>query len=340
LKILIVGLGSVGQRHAANLRTVCGNDLELTAYRVRGQQLVIGTDGSARPGDPLKEYRIAAFDDLEHALADGPDAVVVANPPAQHVPVALAAAEAGCHLLLEKPLGDSEEGVAELIEAVDRAGLACLVGYQLRFHPGFQRLVELLEQGAIGTVFAAHFEFGEHVADWHPWEDFRQGVAVGPGGGALLSQIHDLDLAYALFGLPERVSAAGGARSSLALDVEDTVDTLLQCGPVAVHVHQDILQRPPVRRYEVTGEGGKLAWDYLGGTLSHTRPDGSVESASYVEHERNRLFLDEVRHFLACVEGRERPLIDARDGVASLRIALAAAQSLANGGQPVVPKAA
>jgi predicted dehydrogenase len=292
---------------------------------------VIGRDGAAHEGDPAAEYGITAFDDLDRALADGPDAVVVANPPAAHLPVALAAARAGCHLLIEKPLSHSEEGVQELIETLEEGGLACLVGYQLRFHPAFRMLADLLERGAVGCVLTAHFEFGEHVAGWHPWEDFRDGVFVGPGGGVLLAQIHDLDLAYALFGLPQRVFAAGGSRSSLGVDVEDTADVLLECGTVTVHVHQDVLQRPPVRRYEVVGEEGKVSWDYQGGVLSLSKPGGAVETTSFAEVQRNDLFLDELRHFIACVEGRERPLVGAREGAASLRIALAARESLATG---------
>jgi predicted dehydrogenase len=334
LKVLVVGLGSVGQRHAANLRTLCGGELELTTFRVRGEQLVIGVDGTTRPGDPLEEFGIAAFADLDRALEDGPDAVIVANPPASHLPVALAAARAGCHLLIEKPLSHSEEGVDELVRTVEDQGLTCLVGYQLRFHPGFRHLAGLVGSGAIGRVLSAHFDFGEHVAGWHPWEDFRKGVFVGPGGGVLLAQIHDLDIVYALFGLPQRIFAAGGARSSLDLDVEDTVDLVLECGQVAVHIHQDVVQRPPVRRYDVVGEDGKASWDYLGGALRLTRPDGTVETTSFANMPRNDLFLDELRHFMACIEGRERPLVGAVDGAASLRIALAARRSLATG-EPV-----
>ena len=330
MKILLVGLGSVGQRHAANLRALCGEELELIAYRVGGRRLVIA-DGAARPGDPEAEYGIRSLDDLDAALAERPDAVIVSNPSDLHVPVALAAARAGCHLFVEKPLGHSEDGLDELVGLVEEQGLVCAVGYQLRFHPGFARLAELVGSGGLGRVLSAHFEYGEHIADWHPWEDFRAGVFTGPGGGVLLSQIHDLDIAYGLFGLPQRVFATGGARSSLGLGVEDTADVLLECGPVAVHVHQDVLQRPPVRRYEVVGEEGRAVWDYLGGELRLTAAGGAVETVSYTGIARNDLFRDELRHFLDCVAGKALPVVGVRDGAASMRIALAARRSLETG---------
>jgi predicted dehydrogenase len=341
LKVLIAGLGSIGQRHARNLRTLLGDDLELLAFRVRRASPVIGLDLTARPGDPEAEYGIRSFDDLEEALAEQPDAVFVTNPSAFHLPVALAAARAGCHLFVEKPLAHSEEGVEELARVVEQRDLVCAVGYQFRFHPGFRLLAELLDGEAIGAVLAAHFEFGEYLPGWHPWEEYREGGAgrADQGGGVVLAQIHDLDLAYALFGLPSRVFAVGGKRSSLEIDVEDTIDILLDCEGVAVHLHQDLLQRPPTRRYEVTGEGGRIVWDYYADSLALARADGSVETTSFEGFERNRLFLDEVAHFLACVEGRERPLVGVREAAETLRVALAAKRALESG-EPVALAAA
>lgn len=341
MKVLIAGLGSIGQRHARNLRTLLGDEVELLAFRTRRESPVIGLDLSARDGDPEAEYGIRSFADLDDALAQQPDAVFVTNPPSEHVEVALAAARAGCHLFVEKPLSHSEEGVEELIREVEDRGLVCLVGFQLRFHPGFRLLAEHVANGATGTVLSAHFEFGEHIAGWHPWEDYRLGTAARAdrGGGVVLAQIHDIDLAYALFGLPLRVFALGGARSSLELDVEDTVDILLDCGRVSVHLHQDLLQRPPTRLYQVVGEEGKLVWDYYAQSLTVSRPDGGVEATSFAGFERNQLFLDELAHFLACLEAGERPVVGVREGADSLRVALAAKRSLETG-ESAAPAAA
>ena len=333
MKVLIAGLGSIGQRHARNLRTLLGDQVELLAFRVRRESPVIALDLSAKAGDPEAEYGIRSFDDLGDALGEEPDAVFVTNPAAMHMPVALAAARAGCHLFVEKPLSHSEEGVEELARTVEERGVVCLIGYQLRFHPGFRLLAKLLEERAVGTVLAAHFDFGEHLAGWHPWEDYRQGTGARAdlGGGVVLAQIHDLDLAYALFGVPLRVFAAGGKRSGLELDVEDTADILLDCEGVSVHLHQDLLQRPATRLYQVIGEDGKIVWDYYAQSLALFRPDGTVETTSFDGFARNQLFLDELTHFLACMEGGERPLVGVREAADSLRIALAARSSLESG---------
>jgi predicted dehydrogenase len=330
VKILFAGLGSVGQRHARNLRTLLGDELELLAYRVRRTSPVIGTDLSARDGDVDAEYGVRSFDDLDAALAESPDAVFVTNPNSLHLPVALAAARAGCHLFVEKPLSHTLDGVEELVREIDERKLVCLVAYQLRFHPGFHSLQSLLAAGELGTLLSARIDFGEHLPSWHPYEDYREyhAARADQGGGVLLAQIHDLDLAYALFGLPRSVFAVGGKRSTLELDVEDTVDLLLD-GDVPVSVHQDVVRRPPVRRYEVVGEDATAVWDYYAGTLAVTRAETS--DTLLVPVERNELFLAEARHFLACVAGDEQPVVDIRAGLASLQIALAAKRSLESG---------
>src|SRR5262249_27874451 len=123
VKILFAGLGSIGQRHARNLRTLLGDDVELLAYRVRRTSPVIRPDlSAAADGDVEQALGIRGFDDLDSALAEEPDAVFVTNPNSLHVPVALAAARAGCHLFLEKPVASSLDGVDELAAEIERRG--------------------------------------------------------------------------------------------------------------------------------------------------------------------------------------------------------------------------
>jgi predicted dehydrogenase len=338
-------MGSVGQRHARNLRAVLGDEVELLAYRVRGLTHVITPELRLDAGaDVETTFRLQVYDDLEEALARRPDAVFVTNPNILHVPVALAAARAGCHLFVEKPISHDLDGVAELVEVIERRRLVCVVGYQLRFHPGFQALQRLLARAAMGRVITARLVFGEYLPGWHPYEDYR-GMHVSRrdlGGGVLLSQIHDLDCAYALFGLPRRVFAIGGHLSDLDVDVEDTSSLLMDMTvggrQVPVHVHQDYLQRPPRRVYEVIGEEGRATLDFGQQRLELVDVEGRVtEQQSYAGLERNQLFVDELKHFLACVRGDASPVVTARDAVQSLRMALAARESLDTGGVVELP---
>jgi predicted dehydrogenase len=333
VKILLVGLGSVGQRHARNLRALLGDRVELLAYRARGGGLVPPADV---PGTPEAALGIRRVGTLAAGLAERPDAVFVTNPTALHLPVARAAVEAGCHVFIEKPLADTWDGVEDFLALVERKGVVVTVGYQLRFHPGLARLRELLEGGVVGRPLAARLEFGEYLPAWHPWEDYREGYAARRdlGGGVLLTQIHDIDYACWLFGTPTRVSAVGGHLSDLDVDVEDLVCATLECGRdgrvFPVELRLDYVQRPPVRQCAVVGDNGRVVLNLNAGTLACTDVGGRVSSLD-VGIPRNQLFVDEVSHFLDCVAGRARAVVDARAGAESLRVALAARASMRRG---------
>ncbi len=101
----MAGLGAIGQRHARNLRAVHGEGLELLAYRRRRLAHVV-TETLERDDsrDVEAELGVTAFNDLDAALAARPDAVFVCTPSSQHLEIAQRAAEAGCHLFIEKPV--------------------------------------------------------------------------------------------------------------------------------------------------------------------------------------------------------------------------------------------
>jgi predicted dehydrogenase len=335
----MIGLGGIGQRHLRNLRALAGSSAEIVAYRVRKQSHVLTDQLQLESQHGLEDkYGVRVFDGLDSALAEHPDAALICNPSSLHIPAALAAADAGCHLFLEKPLSHNLDQVDELIRLMEKKNLVGLVGYQMRFHPCLQRLRNLLGVGAVGRLIAVRADVWEYLPNWHPYEDYRQMYASRAelGGGVILSQIHELDYLYWLLGMPHRLWAVGGHLSSLEIDVEDTASLLMECTvdgrPIPVHLHQDYVQRPPRRTCQVIGNDGQICVDFRSLSVKLFDGDGKlVEDQSFAGLERNQLFLDEMRHFLACIHGQEKPLVSLLDGAQSLRIALAAKQSLATG---------
>src|SRR5262249_10242030 len=256
-------------------------------------------------------------------------------PTSLHVPAALACVRAGCDVFLEKPVSHNLDCLDELEREVEARGRVVMVGYQLRFHPCFQRLREIVGDGVLGDLLAARATVGEYLPGWHPCEDYRQMYAARAdlGGGVLVTQIHEFDYLYALFGMPRRVFTVGGKRSTLEIDVEDTASTLMDYDGLPVHLHQDYVQRPPSRGCEIVGAYGKVVMDLAALSLTRYGVDGAVaERASWEGFDRNLLFLSETQHFLNCVRSRLKPEVDLGDGIASLRMALAARQSMATGG--------
>ena len=165
MKILIAELGSIGRRHLRNLQSL--NETRIILLRT-GRSTLPDTELAGLPTERV----------LSEALdRHQPDAVILSNPTAYHLDVAIPAAEAGCHLLLEKPIFHNMKGVSQLASIIDEKALKVVVGFQFRFHPSLRTLQNLLRDGAIGPVTYVYSHWGEYLPDWHPWEDYRKGYA-------------------------------------------------------------------------------------------------------------------------------------------------------------------
>jgi predicted dehydrogenase len=337
VKVLIVGLGSIGQRHTRNLRGLLGDSVEILAYRTRRLTYVVTpTMGANRERNVEEVYNIRSFDSLDAALAQKPDAAFICNPSSLHVAVARECLQAGCDVFIEKPLAGSLDGTASLAALAAANGRIAMVGYQLRFHPCVIRLQQIVAGGALGSLLGVRATIGEYLPNWHPYEDYRTMYAARAdlGGGVVLTQIHEFDFLYSIFGMPTRIYAVGGHWSDLEVDVEDTASMLMEAAYAGrilpIQLHQDYLQSPPNRQCEVIGDHGRAVMDLQANTVStHTRNVPAPEVFRVENFDRNNLFLDQTRHFLDCIRTRSRPVVDLHDGIQSLRMALAARQSIA-----------
>ena len=307
MKILIAGFGSIGRRHLRNLLAMGQNDIVL--YR---------SGRSTLPTDEIGSIPVETS--LKAALAHKPEAVIVANPTALHLDVAIPAAEAGCHLFLEKPVTDSLARVDELRAAMSRSGARALVGFQFRFHPGLRRAALLLQEGAIGKPVSAQVHWGEYLPDWHPWEDYRQGYAARAdlGGGVVRTLSHPLDYLRWLMGEVKSAHAITGQVSNLELTVEDVAEIGLRFVNGALgNVHLNYIQRPPQHTLQIVGTNGTLQWDNSDGMLRVYAPEKQTWTLYAVPEgfDRNVMFMDETRHFLDVVQGKAEPVCTLEDGI-------------------------
>jgi predicted dehydrogenase len=339
MKILIVGMGGIGQRHVRNLRTLLGSDIEILAYRVRRLLTSVTEKLEVEPGvDVEKKYSVRVFNDLNEALSQNPDIAFICNPSSLHIPIALQIAERGCHLFIEKPLSNNFKNVKKLVSIIEQKKLVSLVGYQLRFHPCIQKLKSIIDCNYIGKILSVRAQVGEYLPAFHKYEDYRQMYAsrIELGGGVVLSQIHELDYLYWLFGLPHRIFALGGHLSSLEIDVEDIASILMEFNYkdaiFPVHLHMDYVQRPPSRTCDIIGDKGKVNVDLHANTLKIYGEDGNeVEDYSFDKFNRNQMFLDELNHFLSCIQNKQKSIVTVYDGSQSLRLALMIKESIQTG---------
>jgi predicted dehydrogenase len=338
VRILIAGLGAIGQRHARNLRAI-NPRVELLAYRRRRLPHVI-TEQLQRDDAQEVERELGftrVFTELDAALDARPDAVFVCTPSSQHLEIAQRAADAGCHLFIEKPVSDRLDGLDRLRETVARNRLVAAIGCQWRWHPSIfplKALKTLASEGAIDGLSSVEIDYAEYLPDWHPYEDYRASYAARAdlGGGVVLTQIHDYDLAWWLFGPHTRVTATGGRLSSLDIDVEDTVDARLEGGWLPVRVRQTFAARPPRRSIRIDGADGSLTVDLVTGRASATASWAPLASGlNNPDYPRNDMFMDVARNFVASVGGDFAPSAPLDDGIEVLKLALAVKDSIRSG---------
>ncbi len=312
---LIAGYGSIGRRHLRNLQELGEQDLVLfhTGHTTLPMDEVVG---------------IPVESSLEMALKHHPDAVVVSNPTALHLDVAIPAAQMGCHILLEKPVSGSLDQVDLFRDAVKRSGSRVLVGFQYRFHPGLIQARKWIWEEKVGRPISFRCEWGEYLPGWHPWEDYRRGYSsrADLGGGVVLTLCHPLDYLRTFFGEVKGLIGQTGRISDLEIEVEDHAEILLDyANGIKGSLHLDYYRRIPIHRLEITCTGGQVTWDNSDGTARYL-PAGLSDWT--VVHppagfERNNLFLAEMQNFRSMVAGIEEAACSLEDGVKALELALA-----------------
>jgi YrbI family 3-deoxy-D-manno-octulosonate 8-phosphate phosphatase len=318
MKFVIAGLGSIGQRHLRNLLRLGERDIVLLRT----------FKGKLSAGD-LTDF--PSETNLDAALSHRPDAVIVANPTALHMDIAIPAAEAGCHILIEKPISNRLEHIGYLKKAMKKSGARVLVGFHFRFHPHFQKVQALLKKGGIGRPLSAHAHYGDYLPDWHPWEDYRKGYSAREelGGGVLLTLCHPLD--YLMWFLGEAVSLwkKTSKLSQLDIQVDDAAEVGFRFGNGGIgSVHLNYYQRPPAHRFEIVGTEGTIRWTQDDNILRIFSVKSGTWSAipGPPEFDRNDMFLSEMRHFLEMVRANAPPICPLEDGERVLRLILTADQ--------------
>ncbi len=320
VRAVIVGLGSIGRRHLGNLRRIAP-ETQIAVWHHRQREAAEETAEAD-----------AVLYDLDSVLAFHPKFAILANPAPFHVPVAQALVANGVHLLIEKPLSHTVDGVAELTEAAKRHNVILSVGYTLRFDKSLQAARRLVLDGTIGRIASIHAEVGSYLPDWRPATDYREAVSARKelGGGVVLELSHEIDYVRWIGGEVATVSAQLGRLGNLEIDVEDTAEiTLRMANGILAHIHVDMIQRSPVRRCRITGTQGTCVWDGISRSVELFTCANSEWSIVYStkENDRNDMYVAELETFLESVRARSTPTVTANDGLRVLEIALAAKRS-------------
>jgi predicted dehydrogenase len=264
VRVGVIGLGNMGTIHANYMNSIEGATLAAVSDS-NPERLRAVTD----------KHGCAGFDDPQELIrSKAIDAVLIATPHYQHVPLAIAAFENGLHVLCEKPIAVTIGEARRVNEAAAKhPKLKFAIMFQSRVQPAAAKMRELIESGELGPItrvtwiatnwFRSHayYASGGWRATW-----------AGEGGGVLINQCpHNLDLLQWITGLmPRRITAIASIAKTHPIEVEDEVSAILEYDNGAVgHFITTTGEAPGTDRLEIAGDRGKLVAERGRGLVFH-----------------------------------------------------------------------
>jgi len=329
-RILVVGVGSIGERHTRCFQRTGRVDVAICETREDVRQRV------------ARSYQVHhAFASLDEALREPFAAAVLCVPAHLHIPFAMRFVERNIPLLIEKPLSTSEAGVDALIREAEERRVPVSVAYVHRANPALQAMRAAVASGRFGEIVQLNVVSGQHFPFYRPAyrEIYYRDRATG--GGAIQDALtHMINAAEWLAGPITRLVADAEHCVLAGVDVEDTVHLVARHGRLLASY--TLNQHQPVNETTLTVMGTRgmarlefhrVRW------LSCQEPnsDWIVEDAFALE--RDDLFVRQAEAFLDLVEGRAEPACSLREGLQTLRVNLAALQSSDNGLWVTLPPA-
>lgn len=320
MRALIIGSGSIGQRHMRNLAAlVPGVEFVLLRHDSGALSGALGFDESVVP-------------DLAAALTLKPTLAILATPSARHIDVLPLLIEAGIPTYVEKPVVTEAADAVAVRKALAAApGPPHTAGFNLRYLGSLAMAKSIVASGRIGTVARASFAAGQWLPDWRKGQDYRQNYSSSKrlGGGVIFDLSHELDAARLLLGEIEMRSCEIGHVDSLEISSESVACMMgrAQSGTI-VTVNLDYVARSPIRRYELVGDLGTLIWDLPAGHLSlHTQAGRETITSAAEDFEVPGTYLTAMRGFVDAVAGSAQPHLQTlEDGLRSTELAIRASE--------------
>jgi 1,5-anhydro-D-fructose reductase (1,5-anhydro-D-mannitol-forming) len=270
-----------------------------------------------------------AYDSLDDLIRDPKiDAVYIASPNALHAPQTIRAAEAGKHVLCEKPMAPTLAECHRMIEACERYGVKLGIGFQYRQYPAKRKAREVVASGGLGRVLFADIkvEFTDRrLPSWYS----EPGMAGG--GITCLAGVHRIDLLRFILGSEvEEVSAFVGTHTPNCPYEEAVVGILRFANGAHGTLHFGLNIPHGTNRVEVHGMSGSLFGDTNSPWWGSYSPELVVRSDTVTvryEFPQSDAYRDEIEDFNRCLEGGGQPLATGLDGLRAVEISLALFES-------------
>lgn len=332
-KVLFIGLGGAGQRHLRILKQLLPPTVKFSAFRRTAKTPLLRSDFSVDENNSISDtFGVKIFNDIESAFEDSPSLTVISTPTSCHREPLLLALKAGSAVIVEKPWAEDLTDFKEFCKGMLEKKLPFLISFQRRYHPLIAKAKQFIIAGKIGKPIVATFTVFSDVTTWHGYEDWRTLYAVRKdlGGGVLLTEIHEIDLSYWFFGLPNAVHCSGGNRGPEKLDVEDTVQLTLLYDDFSVQITLCFMHKKRMRHFHIAGKEGALSWNEENNRLILSSFTEAPEEFSASSFTNDSMFIAQSEHFLSGWDMKDSKASLSAAG-ASLAIVEAARNSMQSG---------
>ena len=310
---VIVGTGSIGQRHLRVLQE--SGAVDVFALPVRMQRLL---EMQAAKTPTVENWIRVKELGITHAI--------IATDTSRHSVDVQAALEAGCHVLVEKPMAMDAVIALYMWKAAKQYQRNLWVGCCLRFHQALNTFREQLP--CIGKIHSVRIECQSYLPDWRPQRPYKDSYSARyDEGGVLRDLIHEIDYAGWLFGWANAVTAKVRTTQRLGIAAEDVADLMWETDAgTVVLITLDYLSRPARRRMRASGEFGTLEWDGISGRVTLALAGESPREIVSAQ-ARDEMYLAQDLAFVQATSGTHVPdvrLATGADGVRALAICDAA----------------
>ena len=247
---------------------------------------------------------------------------IIASDTRRHAADVNAALEAGCHVLVEKPMAIDAANARQAWRSAKQFDLNMWVGCSMRFHQGLNIFRGQLPQ--IGKIHSVRIECQSYLPDWRPQRPYKDSYSARHDeGGVLRDLIHEIDYAGWLFGWANKVFGKVRVTQTLDIAAEDAVDILWETDSgIVISITLDYLSRPERRQMRAFGEFGTLEWDGLAGRVLFERA-GEAPREIVTTQTRDDMYLEQDLAFLNASQESQVPddrLATAADGIRALEI--------------------
>jgi predicted dehydrogenase len=321
-RVLIIGVGSIGERHLRCFQTTGRADIGFVEINDALRRTI------------AERYAVAhAYPELDAALAFRPVVAVIATPAPLHVPLATRLAERGIHLLIEKPLSICADGVDRLEEVVRARRVTAAVAYVYRCNPLLAAMRQAIHEGRFGKPVELVAVSGQHFPTYRPAYRDVYFAQRATGGGAIQDALtHALNAGEWLLGPIDRLVADAAHLVLDGVDVEDTAHLLARHGGVLATYSLNMHQAPFEFTITVVCERGTARFEYHESRWRWLEQPGAPwHDEAMPPLERDSLFITQANRFLDAVEGRAGVLCSLSEGIQTLHVNLAALASVERG---------